>query len=312
MLKSLRDLSPPEAELALAEIAQSLLPQPFPPDERPLNRMHQKVLDELYKKLNIDVVKFSSGDTVKVLEALIREISASVLSGPRAEAARARLGRRGDLRLDLYRLTFSPAFDLEEMRGIRRSHVQDALRNPDAVEHLAEETEESMGVTLIAKKHIGPDAEGNFVLLVQALRNEDQLGVAKAVRIYYSDVDLRLASKPVDMLKAFLAKYGVPFYLPTLGPVKYLIGEFIPGDVNPRSLNIRIPGFEGVPLEGVGTLRPTTLGVMHIPLAYFINSEQYVVDLRRHNVQVSPSYIQRLRESRRAGDRMHFQDIFSK
>src|SRR5688572_26832004 len=128
MASILEKLEPSKARDALMDLIKHLTPQPFeshPPVDIP------ELLREFQVRAKVKPDDTSPTATTRVLGLATQELTARLL-GPEAEQkARHRLGNRGELPLDSYDIGFGKALEFAEQRGIRKSHVLEAVRHPD-------------------------------------------------------------------------------------------------------------------------------------------------------------------------------------
>jgi hypothetical protein len=106
MLKALKDLRPEDAQRVLLELTQDLLPQPEHPSHV-RGEVHARALAELFRSSTAPTEIDPGIIPASVFETLVAEITAQLLPEPRKQAARDRLGERGELRVDL--MTFVSA-----------------------------------------------------------------------------------------------------------------------------------------------------------------------------------------------------------
>lgn len=116
MLKTLENKNAREAESLLASVATRLLPQPdMASQEDELSESEAaRLLQEIQADLRLDPADQSPEAKTKVLEFLYNEMSKPLKSGPRRDQARARLGQKGYLRPDMYRIRFGDSFHERE------------------------------------------------------------------------------------------------------------------------------------------------------------------------------------------------------
>jgi hypothetical protein len=294
MLNNLRSLSPDEIEWALASLIQRFLPQPR--DEGPetlpgdLRELQDSTLAEIQARLGIEPADQSAVTKAKILEFLAKELSEPVLRGARGEQAKIRLGQRGDLRLDLYKIEFDAFFhDTAEKRGIRKNHVEYALRHPDEAQHILPGRIKAEGfpaVSLYAKHHGDPRSTDRFTLLVQTERKGYLQHINSAWRVYHSDVNLSQVHEPLDILRAFVDVYGLYCRVNDSAPTKLFFYEAFPlaPGQQPTSI-LKFDSSQAATFDASFLVRVSPLGVVEIALAYVIDSARYMSDLRRHNVQ---------------------------
>jgi hypothetical protein len=292
MLNTLKNLSIDDEERVLAALIQWFLPQPR--DEEPetlpsdLKALQHSALAEIQANLSIDPADQSAMTKAKILEFLAKEMSGPVVRGTRGEQAKRRLGQRGDLRPDFYKIEFGDSFHEAEKRGIRKSHVEDALRHPDEVQHLLPERIQKEGfpaVSLYAKNHGEQRSADQFTLLVQTTREGYTQRVDSTWRVYHSDVNLSQAHEPLDLLRAFVEVYGLYCRVGNSAPAKFFLYEafpLTPGQRPTEILKIDVP--QGVFFETSSLIRVSSLGVIEVAIAYVIDMVRYMNDLRKHGV----------------------------
>jgi hypothetical protein len=297
MLSTLKNRNQEEVEQVLASVTQRFLPQPR--DEfldvgvEQLRELQDSVLSEIRDRLKLSTTQETAESRRKVLEFLIKEISAPVTSGKRGEQARMRLGQQGDLRPDLYQIKLGDFRHELEKRGIRRSHIEDALHRPHGLQHLLPEkirSGEFPALSLYIKHHGELQSPDRFTLLVQAQREGDRLTINSAWRIYHVDVDLSKVHEPVDILRAFVDVYGLYCRVGNSAPAKFfLYEEFRMASGQQATEIIRADSPTDVALEASSLIRVRNFGVIEVAVAYIINMSWYISDLRKHNVELYSS-----------------------
>lgn len=292
MLNSLKNLSSERIEQVLASLIQRFLPQPR--DEEPealpndLKELQDSVLAEIQGNLKIEPSDHSTTAKAKILEFLTKEMSEPVVGGARGEQAKIRLGQRGDLRPDFYKIEFGDSFREAEKRGIKKSHVEDALRHPDEVQHLIPERIRAEGfpaVSLYTRHHGHQRSTDRFTLLVQTMREGYTQRISSTWRVYHSDVNLSQAHEPLDMLRAFVDVYGLYCRVGTSVPAKFFFYEafpLVPGQRPTEMLKFDAP--QEALFDSSFLVRVSPLGVIEVAIAYVIDLGRYMSDLRKHNV----------------------------
>ncbi len=143
MLQSLKHLSREEAERVLASFAKTLLPTP---EEKPPyfadSSLSQNLLRELSTRANITNVRNPAEYRGRLFSVLAEELGAYALQSSNLDAVKARLGARGDLRSDFYKIEMPPVVKEFQRCGIRPSHIENAIRQPTSVEHLSQPSPE--------------------------------------------------------------------------------------------------------------------------------------------------------------------------
>ena len=234
MLATLKQLPSDEAQHLLAGVTRNFLPDPgvgqvFLGEGADSSRQEQ-LLAEIRRHLHLDAHDDSPATKTKILEYLTREMSNLILAKADISSIKARLGQRGDLKPSLYRITFPDFFGDIEKRGIRRSHIEEALRQPNAVEHFLTEKRAGANFDAISLhlRHYVDKAEQRFTLLIQTIRKGDTLLVNAAWRIYHADVDLSQAYSPLAVLQAFVDVYGFECRVGDSHPAKFFLYEVVP------------------------------------------------------------------------------------
>lgn len=301
MLDTLRNLDDHDALILLSSTVHSLLPDPGVGSRITdvLNapaKSREQLLHELRHKLKLKDDDQSPTAQAKIFETLSFEISKYALKNADIGQIKARLGARGDLDPRSYEIDISPAErNTLAPRGIRPNHIEDALHNPDEVQHLNSEPHNILVSLFLKRVGSGRDA---FTLFVMAQRVGYTLGVRDALRIYHADVDIRGAREPVMVLRAFLNTYGLPIQI---GPrsSSLLLNEVFPFVGTKKEFDSMItvagtPRFDQdghlihFSTDGFGWLyvarRHPHLSVVEIAIAYAYNQRKYFDDLRRHGV----------------------------
>lgn len=296
MLNILKNLSSEAAEYLLATVIKSLLPSPkVQPSisEGPVQaELQMKVLEEVKRKLRLDANDQSHTANAKILEFLASEVCEYILSRANVNHIKNRLGQRGELWPSHYEVEFSRQFaDTAEKRGVRRKHVVEALRQPDAVEHLLTpriKDSDSVHFSLYIKVVKKPETTDPFNLLVQTRRTGNVQSVASVWRIYLKDVNLKNVREPLDVLRAFVEVYGMDFRIAESSWGKFFLYESIQPGVNQRTTKIlEVENLKNENWESGMLFRKSSLGVIEIAVAYVINISKYTNDLRRHGVEIT-------------------------
>jgi hypothetical protein len=216
-------------------------------------------------------------------------MSAPVTTGKRGEQARARLGQQGLLSSNLYQIQFHQTFVEAEKRGIRKAHVEQAIHQPDSLQHVLPEkirSEDFPAISVYAKHHGTSHSTDRFTLLVPTLRRGATQIVSAAWRVYHSDVDLADAHEPLDVLRAFVGTYGINFRVGNSPLRKFFFYEAFPLMPGGQRTDItRIEAANPLDVASMSFLRVSSLGVIEVAIAYVIDRPPYINDLRKHGVQ---------------------------
>ena len=170
------------------------------------------VLEEIRKKLNIRTGDRSPTANTSVDIFLGRALEESVLAGGRIDDALKRVAQAGRLNPAAYRVIQPETFKQQFYPlSISKPQVEDAIHRPDDLEHLMTDNsvdDEHDIFSLFMKRAGGKGHEPNW-LLVQCVRHGIDQVTQAAWRIFPTDVDLSTAQQPLDVLKAFVEKFGV-------------------------------------------------------------------------------------------------------
>ena len=177
--------------------------------------------------------------------------------------------------------TFS---DLFSTLGISANHVEDAVKHPDDHQHLMTEglPEDAKTLSLFMKQVVSRGDSHNRWLLVQTNRIGLQQHVQAAWIIFPSDVDLSMASAPIDALRAFVDVFGCPI---SVGDKKAII---VDPQQFPYDASVRID-WTGAPREHFVNFSQTTnvdTRLFKVGLAYCIDIPKYRASLKRHGIRV--------------------------
>ncbi len=289
-------LEPTIASRVLSRIVQKLLPQPegksIISNDIFSEEFYLLVLKEAMECLKIQPNDKSIESRTKLFIFLSGELSKLALNASERREARARLGDRGDLNLELYKINFGISFNQVSNYGVRRSHVESSMRKPDNVQHLVGERfdqENRKNISLFSTFKYSNQIENSFYLFVEAVREDDQLNVISAWRIYPSDVDTRDTRFPLDLLKAFVNVYGLEFRIADYATHKFLIYDAFPFQAKARENKlIEILNASNDDFYQNFFVRISTLNVLEVSMAYCINLTKYAKDLMKHGVHITP------------------------
>jgi hypothetical protein len=279
-----------ETKKLLTAATDLLLPHPRDIESSPTV---DALLAEVRTQVKVSPSDNSSEARAAILNFLAQQF-ADYLLATRKPAIRARLGASGELPASLYRLTFPDSFRQAAKRGIRRSHVENAVFSPDAVEHLLPEKLQQAGspAASIYGKILGePSSRNQYTLLVITQRNQDVQAYGSAWRVYHSDVDVSKATTLIDRLRAFVDVYGLEISVGGIRSTEKLIlyrSFQATKDSKPTQL-VQIHS-DTTPLprfEMHHFLKVTSPGgLVEVAIAFAIDLTRYEQDLERHGVTV--------------------------
>jgi len=285
MLEVLSKFSPRERERLLSRMVLDLNPDPAVEPKVPVPKEEELTRQRILKEIQ------PSGTPSKhrIYSTLSNEISKSVFMQVNETEVKQRLGQKGLLNPRLYKIGFSDFFKKETMKfGITRSHVEDSMRSPHRVEHLMlpgnfSRADDPPTFSLYLKMPRVQRRANVFSLLVLSTRNGADQSVIAAWRVYHSEVDVSKFERPLDVLRAFAEKYGMPV---TAGnrTANFILYEVIPilGDAT---------GFMSGPKMEAGAIMfffkvRSDLQVLEVACAFHLDVNRYKRDLRRHGLNV--------------------------
>lgn len=282
-------MSVEQAEHTLASFADSLVPHPFDDAESfPDQDLARRIFNELTQVAKVEGVEDPVEVRRRVFATLAQELSSYALQSADIPAIQDRLGMRGALRPAAYRVEIGAPIAKLSDRGIRRSHIEAAVRSPDIVQHL--ESPDDLGrdhlpaISLFAKKIKSSRTSESFVLLVQAKRVGASQAIQTAWRIYADDIVTPTELTPLGLLQAFVEAFGLEFTIGDTPPTKFTLYRRVaiaPGTPQSNIIRFVNPGNDKV--EGHHYVRfiPEE-GIVEVSLSYVINVSKYQSALMRH------------------------------
>lgn len=305
MIPSLSNIDPERAQGILANIALGMMPDPGVGSAASRvsvdSRLRDKLIHELRVQLRLKRDDYSSKAMSKLYAALAEEMKRIALQDEDINAIKARLGHQGILSPSQYQIRFSVPFrKVTEKCGVTQYQVESVIRNPDSYQHLIPEYvgfNPNSAASLFMKTQKQSNTGERYTLLVFAQRKGYVQEVIDAFRVYPSDVDLQSASSPVEVLKAFVDKFGETFMV---------------GDKESKFfMNERLPiihekdGKDSVELFKVRPKRLTVVigsaqqdkKMMETVLSFSIDYGKYIESLKKHNVNVKAKDIEAIIES---------------
>lgn len=294
MLQILKNKNKTEAQRLLSIAAKSLLPSPGVSEAEVISEEIKSsllaIFGEVRKKLKLATDDNSYEARTKILKFLSDEMKNLVFNEVNFKQAKDRIGLKGDLSPKQYSIKFGDISKELNSRGIRNSHVEDVLHNPDYVEHLLRGVAVDLKdtpISIYAKENLGNKKQDKFILVVEAKREGSTLQVSQAWRVYYSDVKLFQPLSPVGILKSFVEKYGISFQIGDALPTKFCLYETIsaPLSVQPKDI-IKINSERAQSFVANFLIKQSSLGPIEVGLAYVIDTLKYKQDLLKHNVSI--------------------------
>lgn len=297
MLESLSGFSKREAQGILSSVTLSLLPNPSSEPRRSIDEaLYRRVLAESREKLSVDPSDETTETRSRVVDFLGNQISESILRGVDVDRIKSRLGENGYLRPDEYEIKSTPETEqfLDVLR-MQKTELLDAINSPDEAEHLTADILQdgtSTGLSLFTKSFgTGHDS---YILIVGLERVGHTLEPHFFYRAYFSDVDIQSAHSPLEVLRAFINRYGIRFQLGNLPATMFYQREVLP--YNKIKYNSTAQGINKLlhPLE-VTSDSLTSAMVRTIPslelvcftAIFLINLARYRKDLAGHDIKIA-------------------------
>ena len=290
-LKTLERFDQTAVDGILAAAALASAPDPGV-GERPLVlREYEKEANEVLSEIRARLKISKETDPIKarasVSEALAHALRNSILSHVNKSEVLARMGRAGELPLAAYNVVQNAEFrKFSNAFGVSRRHIEQAVKHPDDHQHLMTEAvpNNAQDMSLFMKSVMSHEAYKRHWLLVQSHRAGVDQHVTAAWKVYPDEVDLKDAREPLDALKAFVNRYGIPVI------VGNLRGLF----VEPQAFKVGVPvkiDWTGAPKEHfLSSLHTTTAdGIFRIGITYCIDLGKYRTALKAHGARVTPS-----------------------
>jgi hypothetical protein len=294
-LNSLSKFDIPTANAVLAAAALSTAPNPGIGEEEfeTVYRDHVgAVLSEIRQKLGLTEDDDSLGARISIDRFLSNVLDETLLPGDAAEIALARAGQSGLLSPGVYKVVQPDSFQrIFFLLAVTKSQVKEAIHEPDDYQHLMTENalvgEDDIFSISMKQSPTRRNIDPNW-LLVQSFRRGLEQVAQSAWRIFPSDVDLRNAREPVDVLRAFAESFGINVV------VGDKVGKFIDRamiDKSPftdeMSFQIRTEAAPGGKMFSSWSHRKTTNpSIFHVGLAYCIDLTKYRASLIAHGSTV--------------------------
>jgi hypothetical protein len=288
-LATLQKFDHKTAEGVLAAAALSTAPNPGV-DENPqfLNRYSKQaedVLLEIRSRLQISPTDNSIPARTAIDNVLSKALEGLILNPANTSSALNRAGQSGRLAPVIYQVVQPKPFStLFYTLGISASHVEDAVKHPDDHQHLMAEgmPEDAKTLSLFMKQVTSRDVRNSRWLLVQTNRIGLQQHVQAAWIVFPSDVDLSMASAPIDALRAFVDVFGCPI---SVGDKKAL---FVDPQQFPFNASVKVD-WTGAPREHFVNFSQTTNAdtrLFKVGVAYCIDIPKYRASLKKHGIRV--------------------------
>lgn len=284
-LKSLADLPQNVAEMALANLA---LNDPLTATEdSSLGEIERNLTEELSASLASEDIAERGAKFYEILNTAWDRFDDATLN---SDEIKEKAGTRGDLWPSLYRVELS-SYAEQICRKIRvtKRLALDTVQRPDLVDHLnpydfgyPEETFYSVSVKFfdVSLKKYG--------LIAFSQRNGDKLIIYNVWKFFVQDLDLSDVRRPVDVLRTFAKKYGTNIHIGEMIS-KFILYYAIPimdfGDTPSVDEIVYIERAQKTNITSLIVKIDNQQKRLQVGIAYNINVEKYVHDLRKHGIK---------------------------
>ncbi|MGD9543554.1 MAG: hypothetical protein AB7F41_10640 [Methylocystis sp.] len=173
--------------------------------------VRENIIEEVRHRLGI-AEDDNSPDSIEKLAEVLDEESDRLLAPHDTQSALERLAVRGDLPSDLYKINIIP--NVVDLYGrqfpLEKEVIETTIRSPSIEQHYGLPTAPGVPalISLFLKLFRTRWPLRDFVMLVAAQRDQFQLHVHQAWRIYPSRVNTAGLKEPVDWLRRFSEVYG--------------------------------------------------------------------------------------------------------
>jgi hypothetical protein len=170
------------------------------------------------------------GARISISSFLSDEMDSLLLAPEQTATALERAGQAGRLVPSIYKVVQPNHFRQQfAPLGIKKSDVETAIKQPTDFQHLMTEeaAEDARDALSLFMRVMRPSGGGVYWLLVQTHRQGIEQRAISAWRVYDGDVDLNSASTPLEVLRAFVERFGL---IIRVGPIasKFIEGVDIP------------------------------------------------------------------------------------
>lgn len=301
-LATLKNKEPREILRLLSAVSTSLLPNPSvdePTYQSGINtELVDSLINEIRQRLNIPNNDYSISAQSKIFDFLSNEISNITLTDANLTKVKNRLGGKGELALNQYKIEFMDIFKSSEALGEKKSNIIDTISNPHKFSHYHSKyikDKEPFGFTLLTKLITPKRDEDKFIQIVLSGRQGDTLLVMGVLRAYLSEINLNQIAEPLDILKAFVDTYGLTFKLGNITS-KFIQNEVTELENKSAGFQIKVlngkRGDDYLPVfigdeSGISASGGGMYNISEILLAFAFDISKYTATLARHNVHLS-------------------------
>lgn len=282
-------------EAVASKLARRFLIDPFTEQTGPvlsqLSDEENLGLQSLALAMGVSVDELPNAPHLRqqALELLAKLMQENALTEQRSRAAKESLGQAGLLSPSLYIIEFGDLIKAFEQLGERRGNIEQVIHSPDVVQHLeppgglSPESDESQSIFV---REIRPAKKKRFLQMVVARRTGSKLTFGAAWRFYSEFVSWDGTMSPLDLLRRFVDRYGIPFSIGDMSPTKFLLNESI-AITDPKLSKFEIRFHDSRPrgardiLAQVAIRHDVSQQKLFLSLGYVIDAEAYAADMRK-------------------------------
>lgn len=294
-LSALRHFDPTTASGILAAAALATAPNPGPGEPDLVAQYRDEVrvvLAEIRNVLKLGAEDQSARARAAIDQFISKALDDAVFAGSSVADALARAGNAGRLSPGMYNL-IQPSVFVDGFRrlGVRKQHVEEAVKNPDDFQHLmteyaldSERDMFSLFMKLVPNRGVRPA----HWLLVHTIRRGIDLIVQSAWRILPAEVNLDGASVPLDVLARFSDAFGVDVRVGAQKG-KLLVSESFPKQANASEIQfdieIEAPARHGELFASFSHRALTkNPNIFVVGIAFCIDIDRYKSSLKRNQL----------------------------
>lgn len=284
-LKALQGVDTAVAQVALANLTKNYLPWPLEQEALPEDEVTLDAKAELDSLFTGSGSPGSKGHNQEVLNFLYRQMASLAIPKGSTEQIKERLGSKGDLPSDQYKIEFGSTAKEFGKRGVSRKEVIQAIRRPDSVTHLLRGEKKIEGASPISIYLKQSKWRGNQIfLIVQTKREGAVLQISTAWKVLSNDLHLGSPFNALEALQAFVEIFGLDFSIGSGTPHRFLLYDAIPILRETTEL-LHVLTLDKVSFVTSFMFRMSPVNVAEISIAYVINTTKYMEYLKRHEIK---------------------------
>lgn len=228
------------------------------------------LIAEARHALGIDTEDNRPESLRRIRTHLAAEVDKRLFAGVDRRALRVELGASGELPLGGYRVQADGSFKVVHKREKLKT-AELIIRHPDAFHHMLNNNRSDSGdYSFFVKRINNQKRDKKYWAIVGAVRLGDVLHVTTLWRLFTETVDTTSAISPIDLLRSFVAAYGMPFSLVGRQLSGLILDQKYPSNVD-----------DDPKLVGEGSVESLTNfdgKCLNVAIAYGIDTKRYGAD----------------------------------